>query len=393
MTRSADALSGSTASDETFIQRMRFKNVMLGTAAYAVCFSLWIYLYFMGRWFVSLPMAITLMLPGLISHMGFTFLIATGRNLKYRDPSMTLVQIATSILVNQPVLYFMDEDGRGILLFTYLYPFMFAILKLNYRQCFFIAFLSILTYINIVGLLLMNHPERVNLEVEWLRVTIFAGSMMWLAFFAGYTSRIRGSLRRKNMENRELMQQLERLAERDDLTGLFNRRKFWERLVEEKSRAVRSQRSFTIAIIDLDFFKKVNDTYGHPVGDVVLRTFAHLMEDVFRGSDVIARYGGEEFIALMCETDIEQSRAAVERLRAALRKLAFDGGPGRERFYVTFSTGIAQFVKGEALEETLKRADQGLYLAKREGRDRMIDEEQLKSWQEHKPGEELHHGS
>lgn len=380
MPRSIDTSSEISQRDQSFIQRMRLKNVMLGTCAYAVCFSLWIYLYTMGRWYVSLPMAFLLMTPGLATHLFFTFLIATGRNLRYRDPSLTLAQITTAILVNQPALYFMDEAGRGILLFTYVYPFMFAILRLNYRQCFFVAFISILTYINIVGLLVMNHPDRVNMEVEWLRVTIFAGSMMWLAFFAGYTSRIRASLRRKNIENRELMHQLERLAERDDLTGLFNRRKFWERLTEERNRATRSDQLFTIALMDLDHFKKINDTYGHPVGDVVLRTFGHLMVDMFRGSDVVARYGGEEFVVLMCETDLEQSTAAVERLRKALRKLAFDGGQGRGRFYATFSTGIAQYKKGETLEEMLKRADQSLYLAKQEGRDRVVDETQLKAW-------------
>jgi diguanylate cyclase (GGDEF)-like protein len=363
---------------------MRLKNAMLGTIAYAVCFALWLYLYFMDRWFVSLPTAFLLMLPGLFTHFTYMFIIASGRNLRFKDPSLTLAQITTAILVNQPVLYFMDENGRGILLFTYLYPFMFAILRLNYKQCFFVAFLSILTYVNIIGLLLLNHPERVDMEVEWLRVTIFAGSMMWLAFFAGYTSRIRASLRRKNIENRELMQQLERLAERDELTGLFNRRKFWERLTEEKSRAKRSGHTFSVALIDLDHFKKVNDTYGHPVGDTVLRTFSHLMEDEFRSSDVIARYGGEEFVVLMCETNLNQAAAGLNRLQKALRKLAFDGGPGKGNFHVTFSSGVALYKIDEPLEETLNRADTCLYMAKQEGRNQSVDEESAEQIKENR---------
>jgi diguanylate cyclase (GGDEF)-like protein len=166
-------------------------------------------------------------------------------------------------------------------------------------------------------------------------------------------------------------QELERLATLDALTGAHNRRHFLERLREELQRARRYGTTFSLLMIDVDYFKHVNDNHGHLTGDNVLVRLGELLRQSLRSTDLAARYGGEEFCILAANTDLEGARAFAERFRELLAEQSFSGGGGSS-FSVTCSVGVAAFA-GEDIsgDELIARADQALYQAKREGRNRV----------------------
>lgn len=162
---------------------------------------------------------------------------------------------------------------------------------------------------------------------------------------------------------------LERLAITDPLTGVANRRRFGERLEEEVQRRGRSGRPFCVLLCDADFFKKVNDTYGHHAGDVVIRHIADVLSAGVRGQiDLVGRLGGEEFGVLLPETDLPAAREVAERVLAQMREHLFvvDG----RQFRVTLSIGMALGQAGSG-EDALREADANLYRAKSSGRDRV----------------------
>ena len=168
-----------------------------------------------------------------------------------------------------------------------------------------------------------------------------------------------------------LYQQVEALAVTDALTGLFVRRHFLERAREELARSKRHGLSCTLLMADLDHFKQKNDTFGHLVGDVVLREVARLLQRNLREIDLIARFGGEEFILLLIETSLEQAMPIAERLKQLVEVhpiRAYD-----ERLTQTISLGAAAFPDhADTLELLIERADQALYAAKRTGRNRVV---------------------
>jgi diguanylate cyclase (GGDEF)-like protein len=164
---------------------------------------------------------------------------------------------------------------------------------------------------------------------------------------------------------------LEHLARIDTLTGLLNRRRFDERLEEEWQRAARYERPLALLLCDIDHFKKVNDSYGHASGDVVLREVGQLLLHGSRTTDVVARYGGEEFVVLLCETEYEQAVLVANRLRAAVRELSLPHAAGPSS--VSISIGVTELREAcaESPTQLVAQADEALYTAKGLGRDRV----------------------
>ena len=157
----------------------------------------------------------------------------------------------------------------------------------------------------------------------------------------------------------------------DGLTGLYNRRQFELGLEQEFNRTKRHPSDFSLAILDIDFFKKVNDTYGHQYGDYVLKTVANIMKTSFRKTDLLYRYGGEELVIMMPETDIEGAQIPVQRLRKAIEDYSFDYNGIKTK--ITVSIGITMnYTDFKNSAELLKSADEALYRAKEEGRNRII---------------------
>jgi diguanylate cyclase (GGDEF)-like protein/PAS domain S-box-containing protein len=172
-------------------------------------------------------------------------------------------------------------------------------------------------------------------------------------------------------ERKRLEQDLMRLATTDPLTGIANRRRFFDQLEVELARARRHGRSLSLIMVDVDHFKQVNDEHGHAVGDTALRALVEAMLEVLRSEDLVARLGGEEFAAILPEVDADGAMAVAERLRSRLGAVGVNAPEGTVR--CTVSIGVAQARPAhESPERTLKRADDALYEAKRAGRDRVV---------------------
>jgi diguanylate cyclase (GGDEF)-like protein len=160
------------------------------------------------------------------------------------------------------------------------------------------------------------------------------------------------------------------LMQRDGLTGLLNHSNSKERLEAELLRSSRSGNALTFALLDIDHFKEVNDTYGHPVGDRVLQSLARLMRQRLRRSDVVGRYGGEEFVVILPDTSARRAAAVLEELRLTFAALSHSAGG--HRFTCTFSCGFAEAASGESREALTYRVDRALYEAKSAGRNRSV---------------------
>lgn len=165
---------------------------------------------------------------------------------------------------------------------------------------------------------------------------------------------------------REYENHLKRMALTDPLTRLFNRRHFFKEMKRERERSQRYESAFSVAMFDIDHFKKVNDTYGHDTGDEVLKQIARIMNETLRDPDTICRYGGEEFIVLMPDTKLSEARSAAERVRQSVESSDFPKG-----MKITISGGISQYRQG-TISDFINEVDKLMYTAKEKGRNRII---------------------
>jgi diguanylate cyclase (GGDEF)-like protein len=214
-----------------------------------------------------------------------------------------------------------------------------------------------------IGLPITTHIERIA------AMFCFVLTIGQCAFVGLYGSSMRQSLYKRGFELKEAYKRIEELAELDELTGSFNRRCIMRMLDDEIARAHRSQAPCSIALIDLDWFKRVNDAYGHPTGDEVLRTFAITVFANIRNTDRFGRYGGEEFLLVLPDTANDVAARTLDRLRAIIAELDWSAfSPGMR---VTISAGVATLKPVETADTFLARADNALYAAKARGRNRI----------------------
>lgn len=174
-------------------------------------------------------------------------------------------------------------------------------------------------------------------------------------------------------EVERLNQELEAVsaqARHDTLTGVLNRKGLDEAMTRELATVQRKKTALCVALLDIDNFKKLNDTMGHGAGDAALTHLATVTRETLRPQDVVARYGGEEFVILLPDTVLESGVTAMTRLQRALTRRYFLSG--KEQVLITFSAGVAQLSDGESGDEAIKRADQAMYLAKRAGKNRVV---------------------
>ncbi len=174
------------------------------------------------------------------------------------------------------------------------------------------------------------------------------------------------------LENAQLYQRMRELSARDELTGLFNRRYFFEALETEVQRARRYRRTFSILMLDLDHFKQYNDTYGHLRGDEVLREVARLLLGTTRRADVVARFGGEEFVVVLPEISKDAGAAVAEKIRAAVAECFVSGREQLPGSGITVTIGLAAYPMdaGDGLE-LVDCADRALYVGKQQGGNRV----------------------
>ena len=192
--------------------------------------------------------------------------------------------------------------------------------------------------------------------------------------FPELEARVRSMLRIKRLQDEldEANKRLKKLSITDGLTGLFNHRHVQQLLRDEWQRTLRTDEPLAVVMLDLDKFKQINDTYGHPTGDVILYETARILQDTAREIDMVGRYGGEEFIAILPNTNEDAASQFAERVRQRVEGHLFRDEDTEVR--MTMSSGVAAYPdeQVEAPEELLKRADEALYAAKEGGRNRVV---------------------
>jgi len=163
------------------------------------------------------------------------------------------------------------------------------------------------------------------------------------------------------------LQQIEHLAVTDSLTDTYNRRKFDEIIAEEHDNGKNKKPPFSLIMFDIDYFKRVNDKFGHSVGDEVLKQLCRLIRGLIRQGDLLIRWGGEEFILLLPATEMKEAEPFAERVRLEVEQESF-----HKVGQITISLGVAQLREGDSIDDLIKRVDNSLYKAKRQGRNRVI---------------------
>jgi diguanylate cyclase (GGDEF)-like protein len=306
---------------------------------------------------------------GLVSVAVYLVLSESGFTERFQDHYFVAPQLIISVVIMLAFTYIAPEVGV-VFLCTLFVVFNFGSLRSPPRQT---AMVWTATTLGLAALFLLtdkpiampheSYPERV---ATMLVFVLTIGRCMFLGMFS---SSMRRSLYTNGLKLREAYKRIEELAELDELTGSFNRRCIMRMLDDEIARAHRTNAPCSIALIDLDWFKRVNDTYGHPTGDEVLRTFAITMFANIRSIDKFGRYGGEEFLLVLPETLNGEAARTLDRLRAIIADLDWSAfSPGMR---VTISAGVATLAPNEGADTFLARADGALYTAKAQGRNRV----------------------
>ncbi|MDT8282047.1 MAG: GGDEF domain-containing protein [Gammaproteobacteria bacterium] len=299
----------------------------------------------------------------------FTVLISSGINKKYSDPSLTMAQLIWGTFFMLTIAYLLNE-WRGLMLMTFLGMLSFGFFKLRFREFLSVVLLAILGYALILLHLFIYEPARIEVNFELMQLLMFSCSLGVMLYTCSAINHLRDRTKNQYIALQEALEINKKLATTDDLTGLFNRRYFMEKLAQQKALSERNDSDFVICYCDLDHFKHINDSFGHHTGDIVLQKFSEILKASIREIDYAARFGGEEFVCLLVNTDIENALKVTERIRETLANYNFsDIAPS---LHATVSIGIANFKQFNTLQETLMCADNRMYLAKNLGRNKVV---------------------
>ena len=299
----------------------------------------------------------------------FTVTFRLGLNRRCADPSLTVPQIVwgTSFLLT--ITYLLNES-RGLTLMAYFGMLSFGFFRLRFREFLSVALFAILGYTLIILYLFVYEPERIDIKLELLQLLAFVSTITVMLFTGSAIHRLREKTSNQRDKLEQALELNKKLATTDELTGLYNRRYFMEKLGQQKALSERDDSDFVICYCDLDHFKNINDTFGHHTGDVVLKEFADILKSSIREIDYAARFGGEEFVCLLVQTDMENSKKVTERIRETIANYNFsDIAPSLQ---ATVSIGIANFKEYNTIQETLMSADHRMYTAKHSGRNKVI---------------------
>ena len=231
----------------------------------------------------------------------------TGLNKRMKDPSLTYAQICVAILVVMYAMFFVYE-ARGILFAVYILILLFGIFRLDTRQFLNVSAFILVTYGIDIFLLHVFRPQDINLKLEIFQWFALGVVLISVSFIGGNISALRRDLASSRKKLQAYLEKIQEMAIHDDLTGFYNRRHLMELIETENNRSERTGSVFSLAMMDLDKFKNVNDTFGHQAGDDVLITFSTIIRNVLRKTDFCGRYGGEEFLIVLTQTDLRKQK-------------------------------------------------------------------------------------
>jgi diguanylate cyclase (GGDEF)-like protein len=327
-------------------------------------------------WIYASAGAISTVIPlaFLLCGIGLTAFFAVLSEMKisdrFHDHFLGSSQAAANITMQ--LVFLLAAPEIGFLFLTVIFViFGFAALRMTYREA---AALWGLTGIS-VGAIFFFLKAPISLPMgttsECLAgactFILTIGEFTYIGFFG---NSIRRTLHQRTVELEIANRRIEELAQLDELTGALNRRCIMQCLNEEMARARRSSVPCSVAIIDLDYFKRINDQFGHPAGDEALRTFAISVFANIRTVDRFGRYGGEEFLLIMPDTPIEQAVRTLNRLRSIIAEL--DWAAISRNMQLTMSAGVCAADQYALADDILARADAALYRAKDAGRNCVV---------------------
>ena len=315
-----------------------------------------------------LPSAL-LALAGVLGYGACFAFVRSGRNLSLADPSLTAPQMLLGFIFSV-TSYVLSGTGRGSVFPIVMVILMFGMYSLPPDVMRRAGLMALAMFGVAMATMAWLNPAVYDPTVELGHFLMMAIMLPAVSMLAGQLSRLREKLRRQKAELTDALTRIQELATRDELTGLANRRHMQQLTELERTRGVRSGHPFCIAVIDIDHFKRINDSHGHPVGDRVLRNFAREALATIRGADVLGRWGGEEFLLMMPNTRANLAKLGVERLRqrAEGMKVDVDG----QMLSFTLSAGLVEHLAGESVADAIARADRALYLAKQQGRTQVV---------------------
>jgi diguanylate cyclase (GGDEF)-like protein len=308
-------------------------------------------------------------LCGLLSIACYMVLSETGFTERFKDHYFVAPQLFVSTAIMLAFTYIAPEVGV-MFLCTLFVVFNFGSLRSTPWQT---AIFWTVIALGLAGLFLLTDkpismPHATYLE-RFATMSVFILTIGRCMFLGIFSSAMRQSLYLSGIKLKEAYRRIEELAELDELTGSFNRRYIVRMLDDEVTRAHRNKTPCSIALIDLDWFKRINGAYGHPTGDEVLRTFAITVFANLRNTDRFGRYGGEEFLLVLPDTPADGAARILDRLRSIIADLDWSAfSPGMQ---VTISAGVATLRPDETEDTFLARADNALYAAKARGRNRI----------------------
>ncbi len=306
---------------------------------------------------------------GLTTIAAYLVVSETGFTERFKDHYFVAPQLLVSVAVMLVFAYLAPAVG-GMFLCTLFLVFNFGSLRATPRQS---AVLWTAMTIGVAWLFLLNDkpiglPQGNSLE-RLATMLVFVLTIGRCTFLGIFSSSMRQSLYQRGLKLKEAYRRIEELAELDELTGSFNRRCIMRMLEEQIVHAQRTETPCAVALIDLDWFKRINDSHGHPIGDEVLRTFAITVFANIRDTDRFGRYGGEEFLLVLPDTPVDRAAEILDRLREIIADLDWSAFSADMR--VTISAGVATLRPDEISDTLLARADSALYAAKAQGRNRI----------------------
>jgi diguanylate cyclase (GGDEF)-like protein len=324
--------------------------------------------FFAGTTPISTP--IVYLVGGLTNTLAALFLSEIHFNDRFKDHYLTVPHCVSNITIQLLGIYLAPEVGFYFVCVNFIILGIGS-LRMSAQQTGLVWSYST---VGLSALFLLSEKPIAMPMMTWtehaLALACFVTATGRCAFAGLYGSALREALYKSGNELKRAYARIEELADTDELTGTLNRRCIMKNLEQEVVRAQRSGRACTVAMIDLDFFKGINDRFGHPVGDEVLRTFGLILFANIREIDKIGRYGGEEFLLILPEAGIHDAAQAVDRLRSVVAEV--DWRTIASGLQVTMSAGAAEVRAGDTSESLLTRADEALYRAKAEGRNRVV---------------------
>ena len=299
----------------------------------------------------------------------FFVLVRVSVQLAIAPRQLTVMQALFGFVCNMAG-YTLQGPVRGATLMIMLVIMVFCTFSLRPRATLGLCIAGVASLALTMSSMVWLDPARYPLEQELVHFLLATSAMVAVTLLTGEMSKLRTHLKQQQQDLMAAVGKIRTLATIDELTSLANRRYMNEVLTAEERRQRAPNQPLCIALLDIDFFKSINDRFGHDGGDTVLRIFAAAARAELRAGDLLARWGGEEFLLMLPETDIGEAQLVLRRMGGRVRTIVIDELDLKQG--VTFSAGLVRRSGNEPFAATIARADKAMYSAKSSGRDRVV---------------------